>query len=539
MSARRNLGFRLLVGLLLGSGFARADDDPITDPNVEPAQFSRPVALTQPQPDPTFSAGAVAPDPPTPVVRLHITAPSHVAPHKDVPYKITVQNTSAARAYQVRVRNPLPPHATFVKAEPPATEQKPREWAWAVGNLDPGETKTIELTLKPNQGAADIDNKAFVRFEHGQEVDTRVDRPKLAVRKAAPKQSIGSDPIRVQVEVTNNSKTPVSNVRLVEDVSTGFRYTADGDSVPGQKPNQRVWNLGTLRAGERKVVEYRLASAGGDQLVAQSAVSSLETPEAEQTESTTKILVPGMKLELTGSPGASPGAAAKYEATITNTGTMPLTDVRVRAGVPADCKAASVTNGGQITRDGVAWTIPNKPDGPLKPGESYTVRFGLKSATSGQRTVRVTADAGHGIEQSREVSTAFQAAAVLNWTHELERSSVPVHRDGFLTVRVTNNGGDTARNTHLTVLLPPGVRIVEATPRDFNFQAASINFRPIDLPPGRTEVYSITFQADKPGPAHLSMKLASDTLGNFPLTKEQDVQITPAAGRDPAGRSRP
>jgi uncharacterized repeat protein (TIGR01451 family) len=538
MSFRQTVGFWLLVGLVSSPGPARADDDPITDPNVEPAQYARPVALTQ-LPDAAPPPGAVAPDPPTPVVRLHIAAPSHVAPHKDVPYKITVQNASAARAYSVRVRNPKPPRADFVKADPPPSKQSPGEWSWQLGNLGPGESKTIELTLKPAQGAGEVDNKAFVSFEHGQEVDTRVDKPKLAVRKAAPKQAVGGDPIRVQVEVTNNSKVAVSNVRLVEDVSAGFRYTADGDAERGKTDGQRVWNIGTLRPGERKLVEYRLASAGGGDLVAQSAVSG-EHLEPELAESKTKVVVPGIKLDLTGSPGAQPGVAAKYEAVITNTGTMPLTNVRVAAAVPADCKVIRVTNGGQMTRDGIAWTVPDKEGGPLRPGETCSVRFELKSATSGQRTVRVAADAGHGVEQAKEATTAFQAAALLTWKAELDRSSVPANREGFLTVRVTNTGGESARNTRLTILLPGGLNVEEGSPRQYDVQAGSINFAPITIPPGRTETYSLTFTARKPGPAHFTLKLASEYLGDYPLIKELDVQVTPApGGRDPAGRSRP
>lgn len=523
------------VTLVYGTVFAD-DTPPITDPNVTPAQFVPPVSPISPTGAPiTGMPSNLVADPPTPMVRVQVRVPAHIAPGKEILYRITVVNSSAAEAYRVRVRNPLPEGTTaIVKTEPAADNYDPKrappavpkELIWSLGTLRAGESKTIELTVRPPADAKEVRNQAYVSFEHGQAVTTRIDSPKLAVRKSAPKQVVSSEPIPIRVEITNTSNVTVANVQLVEDVSRGFEFATGTEGEKGGTPQQRLWNLGSLRAGEQKLVSYRLTTVGGGELLTQSAVKSQDVPDAARAESTTKVLVPGLKLDLKGPTGVQPGEPATYEATVTNTGTMPLSEVHVVAGIPDDCTVTKMTNGGQRSRDQLGWTIPDRADGPLRPGESYTVRFGLKASTSGKRTVRVSADPGHNAEQSREAVTVFQASAVLSWRAALDQPTVPAGREGMMTVRITNSGGDPARNTRLRIELPPGVRVVEASPKRFQAAAGELIFDAITVPASGSETFTVTFRPEKPGQAWFHLKLYADALGEQPLRKEQEVQVT-------------
>jgi uncharacterized repeat protein (TIGR01451 family) len=91
----------LLAAPLLGQAPGRVD------PDVVPAQF-----VGNPVP------GGVV-DPPTPQVRLQIRTPAAIAPNQDITYKIIVTNVSAAEAYKVTVRCPIPATMqSLTKAEP-------------------------------------------------------------------------------------------------------------------------------------------------------------------------------------------------------------------------------------------------------------------------------------------------------------------------------------------------------------------------------------------------------------------------------------
>jgi uncharacterized repeat protein (TIGR01451 family) len=496
------------------------DDPPRVDPDVAPAQFVQPVAPggIPPAAAPT---GTVT-DPPTPVVRVQVRVPANVAPGKDLEYKIVVANTSQADAYRVTVRNPLPAGTTFVRAEPQPDTQQPAQPAalvWTIGTLRAGERREIELVLKPADSTKEIRNQAFVHFEHGQAVVTKIDKPKLAVSKVAPKQAVQTDPIPVRVVVENKGRVPVAGVRLVENVTKGFEFAPGTDGEKGNSPEQRVWELGTLRPGERKVVEYRLTAKETAELFAQSAVNSPDVPEAERAESTTKVLTADLALELTGPSAVSAGEPATFEIVARNTGTLTLTDVRVSGSIPSDCTLTRMTDGGQRYRDQVVWAVPQ-----LKPGEAQSFRLGLRANTTGQRTVRAAAWNGRGLEKARELRTSFQGTALVQWRAELD-PQVTLGQQRQLTVRVENHGGEPARDVRLRVVLPSQVTPVQASPRH-QPSANEIAFDAVTIPANGEETFTVTYRADRTGQAYFTLKLSADTLGEQPLIKEQAVEIT-------------
>ena len=77
------------------------------------------------------------------------------------------------------------------------------------------------------------------------------------------------------------------------------------------------------------MVEYKLTAKEAAELLTTSFVKSQETPEAEQAQSTTRVLTAGLALDLTGPATVGGGEPALYEIVARNTGTLPLTNVRV------------------------------------------------------------------------------------------------------------------------------------------------------------------------------------------------------------------
>jgi uncharacterized repeat protein (TIGR01451 family) len=486
--------------------------EPKVDPDVAPAQFTQPAGV----------ASGVVSDPPTPVVRVQVRVPANVAPGKDVTYKLVVTNTSQANAYKVTVRNPVPAGATFVRAEPkPDTQpgQAVQEPVWTLGTLRAGDRREIELVLKPTAEAKEIRNQAFVSFEHGQAVITQINKPKLAVAKVAPKQAAQTDPIPVRVVIENKGRVPVAGVELVEDVSKGFEFAAGAEGEKGTSAQQRIWRLGTLRPGERKVVEYRLTAKEAAELLATSVVKSPDVPEGERAECTTRVLTAAMTLDLTGPAAVGGGEPALYEIVARNTGTLPLTNVRVSGSVPGDCTLTKMTNGGQRYRDQVAWLIPQ-----LEPGEAQSFRLGLRANTTGQRTVRAAAHGSRGLEKARELRTSFQGTALLQWRAELD-PQVSAGQQRVLTVRVENRGGEAAKNVRLRVELPQQVSVQQVTPKH-RASPNLVEFDAVTVPANGEETFTITYQAERSGQAYFVMKLWADMLGEQPLTKEQAVEIT-------------
>lgn len=504
---------------------------PVEDPELQPAQFTVPgAAAVGPGGSPVPRAVA---DPPTPVVRIQVRVPADSPPGDDIKYTITVQNTSAADAHGVTVRNPLPDTIeAAVKADPEWDKAKttPKEIVWSFGTLPAGKSKSIELTLKPKAGAADVKNLAYVRFEHGQAVTTRINKPAVKVTKVAPKQTVRDEPYTVRIAVDNTGKVAAENLRVVENVPTsaeveaitkGAKRTDKRDAAPAEG-QQWVWEIARLGPGERKVIEYRVTPREGKDVFTLTNLSAAKGV-ADRAESRTLVLVPGLTVKLTG-PAANapvaPGEQAKYEITVRNTGTLPATNVRVTGTLPADTKPVSKTEGGQLYRDAIQWVVPK-----LEPGEAQAFRFAVKASTTGRRTVVASATDARGQRAADELATLFQGSAALVWETEPKPAALAAGRQGTFTVKVRNNGGEAARNVRVEVDLPDAVSLVQITPK-VTPVGSKVVFGPETVAAYDEVKYTITYDARQSAQAWFKLKMTADCLGDRPMTTEKAVEIT-------------
>ena len=179
------------------AGFAQEPPEPRFDPAVAPAQFTAPGRVAAPGEAAAGVGGAVA-DPATPVVRIQVRAPAHLAPGKPIVYRILVSNPSAATAYKVVVRHPKPegvePAAPKCVPEPPPAQPGATDLTWKFAELKPGATKEITVTYDMARGAASATAKAFVGFEHGQAVTTDRESTQGESRKERAREGAGRRP---------------------------------------------------------------------------------------------------------------------------------------------------------------------------------------------------------------------------------------------------------------------------------------------------------------------------------------------------------
>ena len=522
-----------LIALTLAAPAAFAqgpDDEERYDPEVTPAQFTQPGRVAPP--GESGGGGEVA-DPATPVVRIRVRAPAHLAPGKPLTYRITVTNASSATAYRVRVRHPNLEGVTALPVAEPQPEPAvagAKELVWAFSELKPGATKEIVLTYTMNLEAKSVTAKAFVGFEHGQAVTTDHEKPKVTVTKSAPEKANGTEPIPVRVLVKNVSRVTVKDVEVVEDISKGFEFVADNDSEPTSNPGQRSWRIKELAPGQSRTIEYRVRSQEkGAEFVATSNVKSGDVKGiTEPAKSVTRVLTPDLKLDVTG-PATKPlDEPAEYAVSVTNTGNTTLNSVRVVADLPADCTVKKITNGGRRTRDQIVWDVPgDRRDEPLGPGQVYKLRFTLVGSRAGAKKVAVNADGGRGVEQAQTVTTTFTGVAALKYTVELEPGTVVVGGTGTVRYSVRNTGSRDAKNVVLRVKLPGNVEAKQVTPARTNAESGETVFEPQTVLADGEIKFFLTYTAKAPGPAVFVFKLSADGEAT-PLTAEKRVTVEPA-----------
>ncbi|MGL4423697.1 MAG: hypothetical protein ACRCZF_23775, partial [Gemmataceae bacterium] len=165
--------------------------------------------------------------PATPTVQLVIVVPQDSPPGANLPYTIRLTNPTGATAYNLRVRMPLPVGAeSIVSTEPKGSldakpNQKPTQ-CWEFTSLGPNATETIQVTVKPKADANSVNAKAYVTFEHGQQVVTKLNKPKLKVRTQTPKTALAGDSIPVRITIINEGRVAINEVKLTTNISPGF-----------------------------------------------------------------------------------------------------------------------------------------------------------------------------------------------------------------------------------------------------------------------------------------------------------------------------
>lgn len=475
---------------------------------------------------------APVPEPPPPTVRIQVQTPAHVPPGKPIPYKLIVTNSPAATAYKVRVRMPVPEGATALnKAEPKPDGfppdfkppvQPPKEMTWEFKSLGKGEQKVIELEFAPQPGVKDMRAKAYVSFEHGQEVTTQIEKPKLVVRKTASKEAARGEPVQVQVQVMNAGPMPIHKVRLVEVATPGFDFKTSTDAVQKNKTNEREWELGTLGRGQSKIVTYQLIGGKqqGGELLTTSHATSEDGGIADTAESKTRILVPDLGFALTGPTSVESRKPAEYEATVRNNGTLPLSNVVVSIPIPEDCQPTKVTKDAQRYKDRVSWTLPK-----LAPGEAQKFRLTVTANTSGKRVVRATArDKAGMVDAEKDVATVFLGRADLHWSPNVP-PILPVGKQGQITIRVENTGEEADKGVTLRLRIPEGLKVVEATPgKPTLAQDGELLFNATEIKAGKSEVFTVTVERTQPGQKRVGLRLDAQSLGERSLLKEQAIE---------------
>ncbi len=528
-------GFFLAASVVVGQPPIDDRNAPTVDPELQQVQNLEPPVQTRPgrgywngtltsqvgpppapTPVETRPMASLPPQPPTPSVTLTVLIPRDHPPGQDIPCTIQAANNSGGDAHKVVVRIGEIDGADIAAAEPKVEGQA----SWNLKTLKAGESQKIELKLRPKPTATTVAVKAFVQFEHGQSVKTMLSEPKLQVKTELPKQHAADDPIPVRVTIHNNGRVAITGAKLTQTISDGFEFHKDitGGEATKQK-NQRLWSVGNVMPGETKTLQYLVTAKTGRALQVMSVVDA-EGKVQSDDKAEARILESGLKVEIKGDGKVSSEQPAQYETTVTNSGTMPLTNVRVTGSIPDECRLTKMTRGGKESQGQVYWAIPK-----LAPGESQSFRWGLQSTGGGRKQVRAAAIAGRGVEDTAKAETVFQGVANLHWATSFDRDTVAYDQQGVMTIRVSNTGSEAATNVKLSVELPKNlVSVVQISPA-YKKDGDRVVFDSRTVPAGKAETYTITFRGEQFGRAYFNAKLSADALGDRPLGAEKYVEI--------------
>jgi uncharacterized repeat protein (TIGR01451 family) len=457
------------------------------------------------------AGGIFAPkDPPVPVVAVRVRVPATGGVDQELAYRICIENRSPAAAHHVIVRNPIPPHARYVRATPEPSAREP-ELTWQLGTLPAGSFREIILVLAPT-GQGDVTSCARVQFEHGECVTTTIPRPGVKLRKDGPTQAVLNDTLTFLLTVTNTGQTELTDVMLKDSLPAGLEHASGNNAL--------TWTVGKLVPGQSSQVEYQAVAKKTGQLC-NKATASAAGGLRHDAEHCVTVAEAKLDVRVTGPERRYVNTGAAFQISVTNAGTVPLTEVAIRNPLPQQTTFASASGQGQLMANEVQWVL-----GTLAPGENRTVDVVLKALAEGQIINRAIVTAKQGITAEAEARTTFVGVSALLLELIEAADPVAVGAETSYAIVVKNPGSTQVTDVRIVAHVPRQMEVLRVTgPAQYKTEGQRITFQPIALKALTETRFVIYVKAKEAGDVRFKVDLQAAELTSGPIHEEESTTI--------------
>jgi uncharacterized repeat protein (TIGR01451 family) len=312
---------------------------------------------------------------------LSKTGPSSAIVGKDVTYELKVANTGTYVAKGVALTDQVP--------EGMAHASNAREVVMQVGDLEPGQSRIIPLTLKAVQRGP-VRNVSLALSANADPVGAEsatlllLQTVKLAA-KGVDDQFVGKS-ASYDIFISNPGDLPLKQVVVTDSMPADGRILqATGANLSGSSAS---WTIAELAPGEEKkfsVLATALTPGVHKNLV---QVKSAEGVTGQSEYPTLWRGLPGLSLQMADS--ADPikeGDTTQFTITLTNQGSAADTNVRVQMSFPAGLQP--VSSGGATTATVAGQSVSFAPVASLAPKQSLTWTVTARGAVAGDNRTRV------------------------------------------------------------------------------------------------------------------------------------------------------
>jgi len=279
-----------------------------------------------------------------PGLNVSITGPPTGVVGAPISYQVTVTNTGAAPATNVRVECDYDQGLNHSHGT--------RRLQLDVGVLAGGASRTESLVLTPDREgrlttrvAATADGGLSSSSQH----TVTVARPQISLRQNAPTFKFARSQVPIELIVANSGTTPLGNVVVRQQLSPelSFVNASDGGMLEG---NQVVWRIGVLQPREERRLQVTANAEVVTPKAVSSAVATADPGIMERADAFVEIRgAPGLRLDLVdvGDP-AQIGSTVRYDISVTNTGTLAATGISLSATIPPQLEVLSSHGPGNV-----------------------------------------------------------------------------------------------------------------------------------------------------------------------------------------------
>lgn len=311
-----------------------------------------------------------------PQLAIEKSGPAEAQLGADIAYSIVVKNVGTAVAKGVVVTDKVPAGLGGV-----------REVPFTVGDLAPGASKTIPITLKAaergkfcNVAVATAANAPSVQ----DDACTEIFKHLLKITKVGPAEEFIGKQATYTIEVHNQGDRPQTQVFVTDNAPAQTKIVnAPGATVSG---NAASWMIPTLAAGEKKQFTVVLTTSQQGRYCNTVATKSAQGLNDSAEACTLWKGVPGILVEFVDDPDPiQVGDLCNYTIRVTNQGYIDLTNIAVTEESDTEIDPVSAPRG-SIAGKKVTYPVVPK----LASKESVTFTWSGKGVAAGQAYNKVS-----------------------------------------------------------------------------------------------------------------------------------------------------
>jgi uncharacterized repeat protein (TIGR01451 family) len=465
----------------------------------------------------------------SPVLSVETVGPARITVGKESAYALTVRNDAQVAADQVTVSVRLPQWAEVTRTDPSKGSIGPgnadpgaQNLQWRVGRLDAAGSEKLTLRIVPRESRPIDLAVAWDYNPAASQAKIVVQEPKLEMQLDGPREVLFGKAEVYRLELRNTGTAAAENLEVAM-LPMGI-----GDNVPV------THNLGTLAAGEKKLIEVEMTGRQTGPLNVKVDVRGDGGVEAH-LEETVVVVRPELRIEVAGPSVRYVDTQATWKMRVANTGTAPARNVEIVATLPHGAQYASSSRNGQIDEQGrkLIWRleslVPDAEDG-------FTVTCDLREA--GNNRLAVVAAAEGDVNAAAEAMTFVEALADLVLEVTDPAGPISVGTDVVYQMEVNNRGTKEAEDVKVFAYFSHGIEPVEADGAPNQILPGQVAFETIpSLGAGEKVKLTIKARAETPGNHVFRGEVQCATLG-APLVEQETTHFYGEiqASEPPAGR---
>jgi hypothetical protein len=317
--------------------------------------------------------------------------------------------------------------------------------------------------------------------------------PLLRVTTKNPKEINIGKPATFVICVANTGALPATDILIATDVPEHVKVAK---SDP--KPLTIEGRIHKFMVGDLGPKETRCVTLVGVPTTTKPIAMNSTVHFATATRSLVVVRRPQLKLTAEVPPQAEIGTEVDWVIRVTNTGDGPAEDIVVTPSLV----------------DGVVQGKPLQQAvkiGPLKPGETKEVQFTVIPTQRGKVTARFAGSNPDGLKASQESTfRALQAELAVQMAGPRVR---PMASEGEYEISVSNPGDARTDSTLVTVTVPAGLEVTEATKDAYHEETRTLRWRITGIRPSGSVRLQFRTETAAEGEQALSVVASSEKIG--------------------------